>query len=80
MDFFTAAQMYLPQQPNQQDPERQRIIRELETILNNSPILTPGEKQKMAQVIPAFNNATIQELQQSLIRQNLRYLQAKSHK
>ncbi len=79
-DLFTNAQLFLPIQPNQNDPARLQIIKELETILHNSPFLTPGEKENMDKVIPAFPNAMIQELQQTLIRQNLRYLQSRSQR
>lgn len=79
-DLFTNAALLLPIQPNQDDPARLQMIKGLETILNNSPFLTNGEKENMAKVIPAFNNAMIQELQQTLIRQNLRYLQSRSQK
>jgi len=77
-DLFANAQLLLPIQPNQNDPVRLQLIKGLETILHNSPFLTPGEKEKMAMVIPAFSNAMIQDLQQTLIRQNLRFLQSKS--
>ena len=79
-DLFANAQLLLPIQPNQNDPERISLINGLKTLLGNSPFLLPGEKDKMAMVIPAFTNAMIQDLQQTLIRQNLRYLQAKSQK
>ncbi len=78
MDLFSQAQLFLPPQSGQDDTERQKLIRELETLLNNSPFLTKGEKGKMAAVIPNFTNAIIQDLQQTLIRQNLRYLQSKT--
>jgi hypothetical protein len=79
-DLFATAQFYLPIQTNTDDPERIKLINGLKTLLNSCPFLTPGEKEKMGMVIPAFNNAMIQDLQQTLIRQNLRYLQSKSQK
>ena len=79
MDLFSTAQLFLPKQADQNDPERQKIIKELETILNSSPYLTDGEKLNMAKVIPDFSNPIIQDMQQTLIRQNLRFLQSRSH-
>lgn len=77
-DLFSQAQLFLTPVAGQNDPERRKIVKDLETLLQNSPFYTPGEKQKMADVIPSFTNAIILDLQQTLIRQNLRYLQAKT--
>jgi hypothetical protein len=79
-DLFATAQFFLPIQNNQNDPERIALINNLKTLLNSCPFLTIGEKGKMEMVIPAFTNAMIGDLQQTLIRQNLRYLQSKSQK
>ncbi|MBP7057806.1 hypothetical protein KBB06_00530 [Candidatus Gracilibacteria bacterium] len=77
-DLFSQAQLFLTPVTGQNDPERQKIVKDLETLLQNSPFYTPGEKQKMAAVIPSFTNAIILDLQQTLIRQNLRYLQSRT--
>lgn len=63
-----------------QDPRRLKLIAELEKILFQSPFLSPGEKTKMARVIPYFSNDIIKDLQKTLIRQNLRFLQQKTRK
>lgn len=74
--FSTAAMFYAPVQSG--DPaKREQLIKELETILNNSGFLSDGEKEKMKKVIPMFSESIIEDLKQSLIRQNLRYLQRK---
>ncbi len=74
--FSTAAMFYAPVQSG--DPAKRGIlVKELETILNNSGFLSDGEKEKMKKVIPMFSESVIEDLKQSLIRQNLRYLQRK---
>jgi hypothetical protein len=65
------------QQKQQQTPERMLLIRELRSLLTNSQFLTDGERKKMENVIPLFSDEVIKELQKTLIRQNLRYLQRK---
>lgn len=74
-DLFSTAQVFLKEQA--QTPERMLLIRELKTILQKSEFLSDGEKQKMEKVIPLFSNAVLVDLQQTLIRQNLRFLQRK---
>lgn len=74
--FSTAAMFYAPVDIG--DPaKREQLIKELETILNNSVFLSDGEKEKMKKVIPMFSESVIEDLKQSLIRQNLRFLQRK---
>ncbi len=74
--FSTVAMFYSPVQ-NGNDASRQQLVKELETILNNSGFLSDGEKEKMRKVIPVFSDSIIADLKQSLIRQNLRHLQRK---
>lgn len=74
--FSTAAMFYSPVESA--DPaSREQLVKELETILNNSGFLSEGEKNKMKNVIPMFSESIIEDLKQSLIRQNLRHLQRK---
>jgi len=76
-DLFSSAALFFNPVNNQKDPNRKALVEELTTILENSKFLTDGEKQKMKKVIPIFSNSIIADLKQSLIRQNLRYLQRK---
>ncbi len=55
-------------------------MRDLEKLLMSSPFLSEGEKAKMAKVIPLFSDAVLADMQETLIRQNLRFLQKKSAK
>lgn len=74
-DLFSTAQVFLPKQ--EVNPERMLLIREVKTIIQKSELLSDGEKQKVGKVIPMFSNAVIKDLQQTLIRQNLRHLKRK---
>jgi len=74
--FSTAAMFYSPVVTGDSST-REQLIKELETILTNSGFLSEGEKSKMRNVIPMFSESIIEDLKQSLIRQNLRYLQRK---
>lgn len=76
-DLFSSAALFFNPVNNQKDPKRQALVEELTTILENSKFLTDGEKEKMKKVIPIFSSSIIADLKQSLIRQNLRYLQRK---
>jgi hypothetical protein len=77
VDLFSTAQVFLPKKDDKNDPERMLLIRELKSMLHNSQFLSQGEKDKMEKVIPFFSNSVINDLQQTLVRQNLRYLQKK---
>lgn len=76
-DLFSSAALFYPTITGQNDPDRKMLIKELETLLNNSKFLSEGEKTKMRKVIPIFSDDIIEDLKQSLVRQNLRYLQQK---
>lgn len=75
--LFSAAAAVLPQISNNASPQRQGLINELEQLLAKSPFLLESEKANMRKVIPIFNDTMIKDLKQTLIRQNLRYLQKK---
>lgn len=76
-DIFSTAAMFYSPVASGDSTAREQLVKELETILNNSGFITKGEKEKMKKVIPLFSDSIIQDLKQSLIRQNLRYLQRK---
>ena len=76
-DIFSTAAIFYPPAPDQDDPERKLLVEELEKILENSQFLSQLEIKKMKKVIPIFGNDVIKDLKQSIIRQNLRYLQNK---
>lgn len=76
-DIFSTAAIFYPPVPDQDDPERNLLVEELEKILENSQFLSDLEIKKMKKVIPIFGNDVIRDLKQSIIRQNLRYLQKK---
>lgn len=76
-DIFSTAAIFFPPAANQDDPNRQLLVKELTTLLDNSQFLSDLEKEKMKKVIPIFGDDVIVDLKQSLIRQNLRYLQGK---
>ena len=76
-DIFSTAAIFYPSVANQDDPNRKLLVKELETILNNSQFLSKQEVSKMKKVIPIFSDDVIADLKQSLIRQNLRFLKGK---
>ena len=76
-DLFSSAKLYYSPVSNQQTQDREQLVKELETILDNSGFLSSGEKEKMKKVIPLFGESIIRDLKQTLIRQNLRHLQRK---
>jgi hypothetical protein len=77
-DLFSQNIPVLKTQEDPNNPKRLQGIRELETVLKNSPFLSSGEKEKMKKVIPLFPTSIVEDLKQSLIRQNLRYLNKKT--
>jgi hypothetical protein len=76
-DLFSSAALFFPTVAGQSDPNRNMLVKELETLLDNSKFLSKGEKEKMRKVIPIFSDDIIEDLKQSLVRQNLRFLQNK---
>jgi hypothetical protein len=76
-DLFSAAALFLPAIDVNSSTTRAQLIQDLEKLLHNSPFLSDTQKEKMAKVIPIFTDEIIQDLKQTLIRQNLRYLQDK---
>lgn len=77
-ELFSGNIPVLGQQEDPNNPKRLQGVRELETVLENSTFLSTGEKEKMKKVIPLFTTSIIDDLKQSLIRQNLRYLNKKT--
>jgi hypothetical protein len=77
-DLFSAADFFIPAAQARANPRRLKLMEELNVLLDHSPFLSEGEKQKMAKVIPLFSDDVIKDLTQTLIRQNLRYLQDKT--
>jgi len=78
-DLFSVASLFWVSDKNvPADPQRAEKRQELEKMLMNSPFLSQGEKEKMAKVIPLFSDEVIGDLKETLIRQNLRFLQKKS--
>jgi hypothetical protein len=77
-DLFSGNIPFFAQGEVLNDPDRLKAIQGLETVLMNSTFLSAGEKEKMKKVIPLFSRAIIEDLKQSLIRQNLRYLNRKT--
>lgn len=73
-DLFSTAACFLPSIKTRLNSKRLRLIKELEHLLASSPFLTKGEKEKMRKVIPMFTDQIIQNLKNTLIRQNLRTL------
>lgn len=76
-DLFSSAVAFLPALDRNSTPERAALVEELETLLKNSAFLSDGEKIQMAKVIPLFTDPIIKDLKETLIRENLRYLQKK---
>ena len=76
-DLFSTAALFFPPIADQGNPNRKMLVKEIETLLENSKFLSKGEKEKMRKVIPIFSNDVIEDLKQSLVRQNLRFLQNK---
>ena len=76
-DLFSSATLFLPAIDPGATPERKALIEELETLLKNSAFLGEGEKLQMKKVIPLFTDPIIKDLKETLIRENLRYLQNK---
>lgn len=76
-DLFSQAALFYPKIADNASPQRAELIQELEKILNSSAFLREEDKAKMRKVIPIFSDSVIEDLKQSLIRQNLRYLQGK---
>lgn len=76
-DLFSSAVMFYSPAEDTNSENRKKAVKELEIVLNNSGFLSDGEKEKMKKVIPLFSESIIEDLKQSLIRQNLRHLQRK---
>jgi hypothetical protein len=76
-DLFSSAAVFLGATDTALSPERKRHVRELEKMLMRSPFLSKGEKEKMAKVIPFFSDAILVDLKETMIRQNLRYINNK---
>lgn len=76
-DLFTNAKLGAE---SQKTPSAKKtvLISKLSLLLEKAPFLTDGEKNKMKTVIPLFNDTMIQELCETMIRENLRYLQNKA--
>jgi hypothetical protein len=79
-DLFTSATVFLPVGHIQNSAKRSALLKELEMLLKESPFLTKGEKIKMAKVIPLFTDEILVDLKQTLLRQNLRFLQKRINK
>jgi hypothetical protein len=79
-DLFTSAAVFLPVGQIQNSAKRSALLKELGMLLNESPFLTKGEKIKMAKVIPLFTDEILIDLKQTLLRQNLRFLQKRINK
>ena len=80
-DFFSSASLFWSDSGKAGTGEKRTSqMRDLEKLLMSSPFLSEGEKAKMAKVIPLFSDAVLADMQETLIRQNLRFLQKKSAK
>lgn len=77
-DLFSSSAIFLKSANQSAGVKRKKSMRDLEKMLMNSPFLSKGEKEKMAKVIPFFGDAILDELKETLIRQNLRYIKNKS--
>jgi len=79
INLFSKAADFYSRIPHvhQSHPARDEALKKLESVLINTKILPPEQKESLRKIIPFFSTDVLQTLSGTLIRENLRLLNRK---
>ncbi len=60
--------------PTKFSRSKKRLINELRLIIETSPSMIPGEKEKILELLPLFKESTLNGLRKTFIREGLRFI------